>query len=161
MAKLCQINRVKDIFDRDSLRLIIKALVMSKLYYCSTVWSNTSETNIKKLRAVQNFACRILADTGRYDHVTPALRAIRWLPVEEHLKYRETPITYKCINGSAPPYLSKLFIKRNEIQTCQRNLVKENLSGKYCHGNIVKENLSRQTCHGKRIEETCQGKLFV
>ena len=39
----------------------INALVMSKLYYCSTVWSNTSATNIKKLRAVQNFACRILS----------------------------------------------------------------------------------------------------
>jgi hypothetical protein len=88
---------------------------MSKLYYCSTVWSNTSATNIKKLRAVQNFACRILTNAGRYDNVTPALREIRCLPVEEHLKYRETLITYKCMNGSAPPYLSKLFIKRNEI----------------------------------------------
>jgi hypothetical protein len=115
MAKLCQINRVKDSFDRDSLRLIINALVMSKLYYCSTVWSNTSATNIKKLRAVQNFACRILTNTGRYDHVTPALRVIRWLPVDEHLKYRETLITYKCMNGLAPPYLSKLYIKINEI----------------------------------------------
>jgi hypothetical protein len=86
MAKLCQINRVQDSFDRDSLRLIINALVMSKLYYCSTVLSNTSATNIEKLRAVQNFACRILTNTGRYDHVTPALRAIRWLPVEEHIE---------------------------------------------------------------------------
>jgi hypothetical protein len=115
MAKLCQINRVKDSFDRNSLRLIINTLAMSKLYYCSTVWSNTSATNIKKLRAVQNFACRILTNTGRYDHVTPALREIRCLPLEEHLKYRETLITYKCMNGLAPPYLSKLFIKRNEI----------------------------------------------
>ena len=70
MAKLCQINRVKDSFDRDGLRLIINAFVMSKLYYCSTVWSNTSATNIKKLRAVENFACRILTNMGRYDHLT-------------------------------------------------------------------------------------------
>ena len=87
---------------------------MSKLYYCSTVWSNTSATNIKKFRAAQNFACRprILTNTGRYDDVIPALRAIRWLPVNEHLKYRETLITYKCMNRLAPPYLSKLFIKK-------------------------------------------------
>jgi hypothetical protein len=78
------------------------------------VWSNTSATNIKKLRAVQNFACRILTNTGN-DHVTTALRAIHWLPLEEHLKYRETLITYKCMKGLAPPYLSKLFITRNEI----------------------------------------------
>ena len=115
MGKLCQINRVKDCFDSDTLRLIINALVMSKLYYCSVVWSNTSATNIKKLRTVQNFACRILTNAGRYDHVTPALRTIYWLPVEEHLKYREALITYKCMNGLAPPYLSELFMKRNEI----------------------------------------------
>ncbi len=48
-------------------------------------------------------------------YVTPALRAIRWLPVEEHLKYREALMAYKCMNGLAPPYLSELFIKRNEI----------------------------------------------
>ena len=46
MAKLCQINRVKDCFDSDTLCLIINALVMRKLYYCSAVWSNTSATNI-------------------------------------------------------------------------------------------------------------------
>ena len=115
MAKLCQINRVKDSFHGDTLRSIINALVMSKLYYCSTVWSNTSAKNIRKLRAVQNFACRILTNTEKYDHVTSALRAIRWLPVEEHLKYREALMAYKCINRLAPPYLSDLFIKRNEI----------------------------------------------
>ena len=54
-------------------------------------------------------------DNCRYDHVTSALRTIDWLSVEEHLKYREALITYKCMNGLAPPYLSKLFMKRNEI----------------------------------------------
>jgi hypothetical protein len=83
---------------------------MRKLYYCSTVLSKTSATKIKKLRAVQNFSSRILTNSGRYDHVTPALWAIGWLPVEEHLKYREALIAYKCLNGLAPPYLSKLFI---------------------------------------------------
>ena len=37
MTKLCQINRVKNSFDRDALRTIISALVLSKLFYCSTV----------------------------------------------------------------------------------------------------------------------------
>ena len=39
MTKICQINRVKNSFDRDTLRAIIFALVLSKFYYCSTVWS--------------------------------------------------------------------------------------------------------------------------
>ena len=49
MTKLCQINSVKNSFDRDTLCTNISALVLSKLFYCSTVWSNTTATNIKKL----------------------------------------------------------------------------------------------------------------
>ena len=49
MTKLCQINKVKNSFDRDTLCTNISALVLSKLFYCSTVWSNTTATNIKKL----------------------------------------------------------------------------------------------------------------
>ena len=58
MAKLYQINRVKNSFDGKTLEQLISSLVFSKMLYCSTEWSNTSTTNIKKLQLVQNFACR-------------------------------------------------------------------------------------------------------
>jgi hypothetical protein len=52
---------------------------MGKLYYCSTVWSNTSSSNIKKLQAVQNFACRIIANGIKFDHITPMLKDIEFI----------------------------------------------------------------------------------
>ena len=58
IAGLGQISRVKHIFDRKTLILIINSLIFSKMYYCSAVWSNTSQRNIEKLQAVQNFAAR-------------------------------------------------------------------------------------------------------
>ena len=42
MSRLGQINRVKHIFDKRTLIIIINALVFSKLFYCSSVWSNAS-----------------------------------------------------------------------------------------------------------------------
>lgn len=87
MAKLCQINRVKDSFDSDTLRTTISAPVLSKLFYCSTVWSHTSATNIKRLKAVQNFACRIITEIKKFEHITPALCEIKWTPGNEHLHY--------------------------------------------------------------------------
>ena len=117
MAKLCQINRVKDSFDVDTLHMIISTLVLSKLYYCSSVWSNTSSVNIKKLQAVQNFACRIITNTKKFDHITPALREIGWLPVKEHLLYKDSIMSFKCMNELAPPYLCELFRKRNTIHS--------------------------------------------
>ena len=56
MSQLGQINRVKHIFDERALIIIINALVLSKLFYCSSVWGNTTQANLDKLQAVQNFA---------------------------------------------------------------------------------------------------------
>ncbi|CAH3143619.1 unnamed protein product [Porites evermanni] len=50
------------------------------LYYCSSVWSNTSVSNIRKLQGVQNFAARIVSGTRKFDHVSPALKDLRWIP---------------------------------------------------------------------------------
>ena len=71
IGSLCQINRVKNLFDARTLERIIYNLVFSKLYYCSTVWSNTSKKNISKLKKVQDFAGRIITGKRKFDHITP------------------------------------------------------------------------------------------
>ena len=60
MSALGQISCVKHVLKEDLRITIINALVFSKLYYCSSVWSNTTDTNIRKLQSVQNFAARIV-----------------------------------------------------------------------------------------------------
>ena len=70
MSSLCQINRVKHLFPKNVLLLVINALIFSKLFYCSTVWLGTSKQNINKLQLVQNFAARILTGVKKYDHVS-------------------------------------------------------------------------------------------
>ena len=60
LCKLVQINRIKHLLDKETLLLLINAFVFSKLFYCSTVWSNTSKSSVSKLQRVQNFAARII-----------------------------------------------------------------------------------------------------
>ena len=119
MSKLCQINRVKSSFDHKTLLLIISSLVMSKLLYCSSVWANTSGKNIEKLQKVQNFACRIVCNIQKYDHVSPAIRQLNWLPIKQQLVYKDTVMAYKCLNKLAPPYLCDKFVKRSELHSRQ------------------------------------------
>ena len=88
MSRLGQINRVKHFFDQRTLILIINALVFTKLYYCSSVRSNTSQSYFAKLQAVQNFAWRIVSGAKKYDDVTPTLRQLNWLPVKQHILSR-------------------------------------------------------------------------
>ena len=47
-AKLCQANRVKHVFNQVTLLITVNVLVMSKIDYCSVIWSSTSETTSRK-----------------------------------------------------------------------------------------------------------------
>jgi len=120
MSRLGQINRVKHAFYRGTLITVINALVFSKLFYCSNVWANSSNCNIDKLQSVQNFACRILSGPRKFDHVTPILKELEWLPVSSQLYYRSATLALKCMTGCAPDYLTSIFIKRADISTRAR-----------------------------------------
>jgi len=74
LFKLQQLNRIKHLLDRTTLLLVIDYFVFSKLQYCSTVWSNTSNSNIDKLRKVQNFA---ILGPRKYDHISDGLRSLK------------------------------------------------------------------------------------
>jgi hypothetical protein len=114
MSILGQINRIKHVFSKELL-IIINALVFSKIFYCSSVWSSTSGKNIKKLQYIQNFAARIISGHRKYDHVTPILKELNWIPVKEHLYYRDAVLAFKCMNGMVPEYLSSQFAVRGAV----------------------------------------------
>ena len=61
LFKLKLINRIKYLLDRKTLFLLMNVFIFGKLLYCSSVWSNTSHSNIDKLQKGQNFAgCIVL-----------------------------------------------------------------------------------------------------
>jgi hypothetical protein len=64
---------------------------------------------------VQNFAARILTNSRKFDHITPLLKEHRWLPVNATLRFRDTVLAHKCLNGYAPEYLTERFITRSQI----------------------------------------------
>ena len=89
LSTLCQINRVKHLFNCKTLQIIINSLVFSKLYYCSTVWAETSQQNIRKLQLIKNFAARIITGKRKYDHISSLIKGLGWMTVQNHLQYRD------------------------------------------------------------------------
>ena len=116
MASLCSINRVKHLFSSKSLSTMINTLVLNKLFYCSSVWGNTSQQNIKKLQSVQNFAARIISGTHKFDHITPVLNQLQCLPVKHQIRFRDNLLVFKCLNRLAPDYLCEKFYFRSKVQ---------------------------------------------
>ena len=85
LYKLTQINRIKHLLDKKTLLLLLNAFIFSRLFYWSTVWSNTSKSNLKKLQLVQNFAARLILGLRKFDHISEGLKSLKWLNVKNRL----------------------------------------------------------------------------
>ena len=91
-------------------------MVLSKLFYCSTVWAKTSDSNIKKLQLVQNFAVRIITGARKYYQIIPHLQELAGMAsCKRPFTFGDLLIMFKCLNDIAPGYLSTKFSTRSSI----------------------------------------------
>ena len=63
---------------------------------------------VKQLQHVQNAAAKVIFQKRKYDHVTPILKELHWLPVQFQIKFKILTYVYRYVNGSAPEYLQDL-----------------------------------------------------
>ncbi len=52
---------------------------------------------------------RVLTRSRKYDHITPILHSLHWLPIKFHISYKILLLTFKALNGLAPAYLTSLL----------------------------------------------------
>ena len=50
--------------------------------------------------------CNNVTKIRKFDHITPVLRELHWLPVRKLIVYKLAVMVYKCLHGLAPPYLA-------------------------------------------------------
>ena len=84
-------------------------LVEGKKTYITALLFGLPNVQIAKLQRVQNAAARLILGIGKFSHITPALYELHWLPVSLRIDYKILLLTFKCIYGLAPTYLSDLI----------------------------------------------------
>ncbi len=60
--------------------MLIHAFMTSRLDYCNALLGGCSARLINKLQMVQNAAARVLTRTRKYDHISPVMSTLHWLP---------------------------------------------------------------------------------
>ena len=61
---------------------------------------------VKSTRNILDSAARLIFGLKRFDHITPALMELHWLPYPQRITYKLRMIMFMCLLGSAPAYLS-------------------------------------------------------
>ena len=68
-----------------------------------------TEYLIAKLQVVLNCAARLILCKQKYDHATPLLIQLHWLPVSQRIIFKILLLTFTARNGIAPTYLTELL----------------------------------------------------
>ena len=123
---LRNISKIRTYLDRSSAEKIIHAFVTSRLDYCNSLLYGVSQSLLERLQRVQNMAARIITGTSKYEHITPVLQALYWLPVRSRIQYKIYTIVYKYLHNIAPTYLSDLlqaYQTSRQLRSSQKNLL--------------------------------------
>jgi hypothetical protein len=119
-AVLRQLRSVRRSLSRESLISLVVSLVLTRLDYCNAVLAGLPNCQIDRLQSVINTAARLIFSARRCDHVTPLLAQLHWLPVRERIDFKLCVLTYRCLNGAAPAYLARDFLRVSSVESRQR-----------------------------------------
>jgi hypothetical protein len=92
--------------DRSLYQTLIVSLVLTKLDYGNAVLSGLPAHLIRRLQSVMNAAARSIAGLRRSEHITTTLAGLHWLRASERIYFKLATLTYRCLHGAAPSYLS-------------------------------------------------------
>ena len=89
---------------------IATSIVHSKLD-CKTVtlYHNLPNYQLNRLQQIQNSLVCAVVKAPKSSHITPILKSLRWIKVNEHIEYKLLSLTYKVLTTSQPNYLNNLI----------------------------------------------------
>ncbi|KAI2651661.1 RNA-directed DNA polymerase from mobile element jockey [Labeo rohita] len=110
---LRNIAKLRNMLPVSDAEKLVHAFMTSRLDYCNALLGGCPASSINKLQIVQNAAARVLTRSRKYDHITPILKSLHWLPIRFRISYKIALLTYKALNGLAPAYLTSILPRYN------------------------------------------------
>jgi hypothetical protein len=108
VQKVCQaahfqirnIGMIRKYLDDQAAAQLVHAFVTSRIDYGNALLYGVSTSIIQKLQHIQNTAARVVTRVRKYEHITPALESLHWLPVQERIEFKVLLLVYKALSRS-------------------------------------------------------------
>ncbi len=79
--------KVKPYLPRKEFESVIHAFITSRLDYCNLLYVGLDQSSLQRLQLVQNAAAPLFTGTKKYEHITPVLASLHWLPVRFRIEF--------------------------------------------------------------------------
>ena len=108
--QLRHIGKIRKYLSQEAASTLIHALVTSRLDNNNALLANIPDNQICRLQKLQNNAARMVSLTQKYEHITPVLKQLHWLPVSWRIIFKVLLLTYKALHGQAPQYITDMLV---------------------------------------------------
>jgi len=119
-AVLRQLRSIRRSVTQSVMQSLVVSLVLSRLDYGNATLAGLPDNLLDRLQSVLNAAARLINSARKFDHVTPLLRDLHWLPVRERITFRLAVLAYRCQHNLAPPYLASSLHRVADIESRRR-----------------------------------------
>jgi hypothetical protein len=96
---------------------LVKTLIVSKILYCSSIYSGCSNESWQKLKICFNDCVRYIFQVPRNQSVSLLVKEVLGASLSQFLDYHSCIQVHKLISGNAPSYL----IEKLRVPKLQRN----------------------------------------
>ena len=117
---LRNIGRIRMLLSFEASSQLIHALITTTLDYCNGILFNLPKNKIERLQRIQNQAARMLKRIPRRNHITPVLKDLHWLRINERIEFKILILTHRAFYETGPRYLSELIKKHNSSNRTRR-----------------------------------------
>ena len=103
-------SRIRQCLSIDSTKTQVHASVTSRLDHCNSLLYGLPDYLIQRLQYVMNATVKVITCKRKFDHVTPLIIELHWLPVRQRIVFKILLYTFKAHHGATPTYLTELII---------------------------------------------------
>ena len=100
---------------------MVHAFITSRIDTCNSLLYGLPTSQLNRLQRVQNAAARLVSRARKFDHITPVLEKLHWLPVKQHIVFKMIVLLYKVLQQTGPIYLQELIKIRQPLKTNLRS----------------------------------------